>query len=85
VTFTRNNSIADVSTLISDRPAIENSDRVSIVLHYLERNGSGKNADLAKLLGLSPQRVREIIQSMIKNGLIEKHGEKRYTYYTAKK
>ena len=40
VTFTRNNSIADVSTLISDRPAIENSDRVSVVLHYLERNGS---------------------------------------------
>ena len=70
---------------ISDRLAIEASDRISSILKYVEQNGSGRNTDFANLLGLSPQRIRQILQSMIKNELIEKHGEKRYAYYTAKK
>ena len=69
----------------SDRLAIENSDRISSIMDYLKQNESGKNADFAKLLGLSPQRIRQILQDMIQHNLIEKHGEKRYTYYTAKK
>ena len=70
---------------ISDRIAIEISDRNPAILKYLEQNGSGKNADFAKLLAVSPQRVRQILQEMINDNLIEKHGDKRHTYYTAKK
>ena len=85
VTFARNQAIADTSAISSDRPAIETSDRNSVILKYLEQNASGKNSDFTKLLGLSSQRVREILQDMIKNDLIEKHGENRYSYYTVKK
>ena len=85
VTFVRNKSINGSSAISSDRTAIENGDRISIILQYIEQNGKGKNADFVKLLGLSPQRIREILQDMIQKELIEKHGEKRYSYYTIKK
>ena len=42
------------------------------------------NADFVELLAVSPQRVRQILRDMIKDNLIEKHGDKRHTYYTAK-
>jgi len=86
VTFKRNQINKKESAIEnSDRTAIEGSNRISAILKYLEENGNGKNADFSKLLGLSSQRTREILQDMIKQGLIEKHGEKRYTYYTVKK
>jgi ATP-dependent DNA helicase RecG len=85
VTFARNKSNDNELAIDSDRLAIENSDRTSAILKYLEQNGRGKNADFVKLLGLSPQRIRQILQDMIQNGLIEKHGEKRYAYYVVKK
>ena len=68
-----------------DRLAIENGDRISAILNYIETNGNGKNSDFVKLLGLSPGRVRQILQGMIKKGLIDKQGDKRHTYYTIKK
>jgi predicted transcriptional regulator len=55
------------------------------VLKYLELNESGKNADFAQLLGVSPQRVWQILQDMLQKGLIEKHGDKRYTHYTLRR
>jgi ATP-dependent DNA helicase RecG len=84
VTFKREQSINAQSAIDSDRPAIENGDRASAILKYLNENGKGKNSDFANLLELSPQRTREILHDLIKEGLIEKHGEKRHTYYTAK-
>ena len=86
VTFKRNQPINNgLAIEDSDRIAIESNDRTSVILKYLEQNGSGKSADFVKLLGVSPQRVRQILQDMIKNDLIEKHGEKRYAHYTVKK
>ena len=76
---------SDKSTINSDRAAIEISDRFSVIINYLKQNGSGKNADFAKLLNLSPQRVREILKEMTIGGHINKHGERKYTYYTIKK
>jgi ATP-dependent DNA helicase RecG len=73
---------SDRAAIDSDRAAIENSDRISAIINYLEKNKTGKNADFATLLGLSSQRVREILQEMIRDGLILKHGDKRHTYYT---
>lgn len=85
------------SAIERKKPAIENGkaaiahsntavieSRESAVLDYLKVHGKGKNADFSRVLGLSAQRVREILKKMIHGNLIEKHGEKRYTYYTAK-
>ena len=84
VTFFRNQSVSNNgASIISDRPAIEYSDRYSLILKYLAENGKGKNADFSKLLGLSSRRVREILQDMIRAGLVKKHGDRRYAYYTA--
>ena len=74
----------DKLAIENDKLAIENSDKISIILKYIKQNGSGKNMDLVKLLGLSSQRIRQILQEMIQNNLIEKHSDKRHTYYTAK-
>jgi predicted HTH transcriptional regulator len=74
----------DKSTIEGDKPAIEKVDRIPIILHYLEQNEKGKNSDFAKLLGLSPPRIRAILQSLVEENLIEKHGKNRYTYYTLK-
>ena len=61
---------------------METSDRISAILKFIEKNESGKSSDFVDLLDVSPQRVRQILQEMIKNNLIEKHGDKRHTYYT---
>ena len=76
---------SDKLAIGSDRLAIDISDREPTILNYLNENGKGKSADFVKLLGLSHQRIRQILQSMIKSGLIDKHGENRHTYYTATK
>ena len=73
---------SDKSAISSDRAAIEISDRISAVIEYLEQNGKGKNADFVNLLNLSPQRVREILKEMTESGHIEKHGDRKHTYYT---
>jgi len=72
----------DKAAIEIDKTAIESSDRISAIIKYLEQNGSGKNTDFTNLLGLSPQRIREILQEMIHDNLIEKHGDKRHTFYT---
>jgi predicted HTH transcriptional regulator len=84
VTFERNPSINALSTVSGDRTAIENGDRISAVLEYLEVHSKASNSDFAELLGLRPTRTREILQDLVQEGLIEKHGEKRHTYYTSK-
>ena len=53
--------------------------------NFLKQNRKGKNADFSNILGLSSQRVREILQEMTHNNLVEKHGDKRHTFYTIKK
>ena len=87
VTFMRNQPAInnELAIGVSDRLAIDSSDRFSAIMNYLAQNKTGKNADFVKLLAVSPQRVRQILQEMIKKELIEKHGEKRHTCYTAKK
>jgi len=75
---------SDRVAIDSDRIAIENGDRTSAILSYLQQKGSGKSADFVELLGVGPQRIRQIMQTMVAEGLIEKHGERRYTYYTIK-
>ncbi|MCL2718472.1 MAG: putative DNA binding domain-containing protein [Lachnospiraceae bacterium] len=74
---------SDRTAIDSDRTAID-SDRTAAVINYLQQYGKGKNSDFTELLGLRHQRVREILQILVHEGLIEKHGDKRHTFYTLK-
>ena len=76
---------SDRTAIDIDRITIETNSQFLVILKYLGDNGRGKNADFAKLLGLGPQRTRQILNEMVQNGIIEKHGEKRYAYYTVVK
>ncbi|MDR2571723.1 MAG: putative DNA binding domain-containing protein [Oscillospiraceae bacterium] len=65
-----------------DGAAIENENRELIILDFINEKGSGKNSDFVKLFGLRSTRVREILSEMVIKELIQKHGDKRHTYYT---
>jgi DNA-binding IclR family transcriptional regulator len=56
---------------------------MACILKFLEEHGSGKNSDFTELLGVTPQRVYQILQKMLKAGLVTQNGAKRHTYYTA--
>lgn len=73
---------SDRRAIASDRRAIEPGDRTSVILQHLQKIKKGKTADIAVLLGLSQQRTRVVLKGLIQEGLIEKHGDKRHTYYT---
>ena len=81
-----NNALSTVATdrlpIDTDRLPIENSDRIVAITKYLSENGRGRSADLAKLLGVGTDRMRQILQVLVRNGIIEKHGDRRHTYYT---
>jgi ATP-dependent DNA helicase RecG len=76
---------SDRVAIDSEELAIDNKDSISIILEYLSIESEGKNSDFVKLLRVSPQRVRQILQTMIKKDLIIKHSDKRHAYYTIKK
>ena len=67
----------------TDSLSIDSSDRIAAIIKYLYENGRGRSADFARLLGLGPDRVKQILQTMVKSGIIIKHGNRRHTYYTA--
>ena len=73
---------SDRAAIDSDRAAINIVDRETAIVSFITQKGTGKNSDIAKLLGLSSQRTREILSDMVIKGLIKKHGIKRHTYYT---
>ena len=74
---------ADRLPIDTDRLPIEIGDRTAAIMNYLNENGNARGADFAKLLGLGPDRVRQILQALVKSGIIIKHGDRRHTYYTA--
>jgi len=75
-------AIKNASPAINSDKAAIGSDRTSTIINFLQQHGKGKNSDFAKLFGLSHQRIREILQSLVQEGLIEKHGNRRHTFYT---
>jgi Mn-dependent DtxR family transcriptional regulator len=58
---------------------------MELIMKFMEENGSGKSSDFTKLLGVTPQRVYQILQKMLNVGLVIQHGAKRHTYYTVNK
>ena len=79
----KSTAITDRLPIDTDRLPIEIGDRTAAIMNYLNENGSAKSADFAKLLGLGSDRVRQILQTLVKSGIIIKHGDRRHTYYTA--
>lgn len=65
--------------------AIPLNTRESTILNLLTSNSSMKTVDIATALELSPQRTRAILNSMLKKGLITKHGGSRNISYTKNK
>jgi DNA-binding Lrp family transcriptional regulator len=41
--------------------------------------------EFAELLGLSPSRMRDVLKPLIEEGVIEKCGDKKRTYYRLKR
>lgn len=65
--------------------AIPLNTRELTILNLLTSNSSMKTVDIATALELSPQRTRAILNSMLKKGLITKHGGSRNISYTKNK
>lgn len=70
--------------LTSDGQAIAN-DRQAAIVGFAQEHGMFRMSDIASLLGMSQQRARAIVGEMVASGIVSKHGNGRYTYYTLAK
>ena len=71
--------------IVSDWQAIKTSDRVRLLLTYVEEHSQITTSEAAIILNLSKARSRAILQEMTNSGSIEKVGNNRYTYYVLKR
>ncbi len=80
-----NRAIANEQPMATDGQPMDDrwaTDRVSIISQYLDEHGRASVADIARLLGLSKDRSRAIVRSLVSESVLVKHGNGRYTYYT---
>ena len=61
--------------------SVASTDRKQVIIDFLKNNGQTKTLDLVEIVSLSEGRVRAILRTMVKDGTIEKIGDKRYTRY----
>lgn len=54
------------------------------IITYLTIHVSAKNSDLAKLLGLKPTRVRELLKGLIAEGIVVSEGDRKNRVYKLK-
>jgi len=86
VTFRRNapeSSIGRQSAVNRPQSATA-ADRESIIKMFIKQHGQAKVSDLTDVVDLSEGRVRDLLRKMASDGVIEKNGKNRYTYYTLK-
>lgn len=62
-----------------------NIDYMDIIMKYADEHGEFKSKDIQDLLKLQGSRTRQLISILIKEGLLERHGSGRSTYYTKNK
>ena len=55
------------------------------VFAFIENSGNVTSAQLAKHMGLSQRRVREILNELVLDGFVVKEGNYRHAKYTLKK
>lgn len=73
--------IADRPPIAADRPPIA-EDRYQIIEELLSSGIDVGTAEISEALGLSMRRTREILQQLVKEGVLEKHSDRRYAHYT---
>jgi predicted HTH transcriptional regulator len=78
-------AIGNQSATNADWMPIENADRNQRVLDYMASHGNVTTLQLAGYLGLSQRTVRNIVNELVDNGLVEKDGEYRHAKYKIKK
>ena len=54
------------------------------IVEYLTENPKGKSAQIAKLLGVSADRARQLLLQMVEDGLVETEGANRNRTYKLK-
>ena len=77
-------SIKDQSTETVDWPSIGAVDRNKNLLAIIASQQKTTSSQLVQLTGLSPTRIREILQELVADGLVEKIGNYRYASYVIK-
>ena len=66
------------------KPPIKTAAQKAAVIEYLTDHISGSNADFAELLGLKSTRVKELLRSMVAEGIIVAEGNNRKIVYKLK-
>ena len=83
--FITNLSPIDVqSTETVDWQSIGKADRKQMIAAFIESTPKTTSSQIAQLTKLSPTRVRELLQELVADGVIEKIGNYRYASYTIK-
>ena len=67
-----------------DSQSIETIDSKKRIAELIKKNGKVTSSQLAKLTGLTPGRVRQILQQLVADGFINKVGDYRYAAYALK-
>lgn len=60
---------------------IPQKDRTRLILDAIAQQDSVANGDIAELLGLGPDRTKEILRQMVSEGLLVKTGNRKATRY----
>lgn len=87
IRFTRTEAIsASNSTTSTDKTPINTGrvpqkDRTRLILDAIAQQDSVTNGDIAELLGLGPDRTKEILRQMVSEGLLVKTGNRKATRY----
>jgi Mn-dependent DtxR family transcriptional regulator len=63
---------------------IKSDDNKKAIIDYLTENESGKNSDLAQLLGVKSTRVKQLIYKLIEDDIIVTEGANRNRVYKLK-
>ena len=77
-------AIGGPSAVAADGPPIDSDDKTHQILNFIVNNGNAASAQLANHTGLSQRRVREILNTLISDGLIVKVGDYRHAKYALK-
>lgn len=60
------------------------ANRNDVIAEFVGGRGQATIADIAAIVGLSRDRTRAVVRGLVAQGILAKHGNGRYTYYTLK-
>ncbi|MBR3314868.1 MAG: Fic family protein [Atopobiaceae bacterium] len=71
----------DVQPMATDRQPMA-TDRDAAIVAFVEGRGQAGISDISSFVGLSKDRTRTVVRGLVARGVLSKHGNGRYTYYT---